>query len=234
MRLLVYGMQSSGATAFTLFLAQRPDCLALVDILNNYAAPRVDTELDMVVKAVVTTAYPLEVHRERFRPDRTVLLLRDPRDTYRSLSAKPYRNHSGLIDEKFALIDEVFAGREERFDAVVHYEDFVARDPVVPAAMTALGWPVDDGFYDYRRRHDELAGALWRHVPDLMERVEFAFGNVQGRGVSERFRHKPQDPDLEAQALEAQALEAKLETLCPRLLAHYRERAAAQTAPLAL
>ena len=224
MRLLVYGMQSSGATAFTLFLAQRPDCLALVDILNNYAAPRVDTGLDMVVKAVVTTAYPLEVHRERFRPDRIVLLLRDPRDTYRSLSTKSYRNHSGLIDEKFALIDEVFAGREDRFDAVVHYEDFVARNPLVPAAMAALGWPVDDSFYDYRRRHEELAGALWRHVPDLMDRIEFAFGNVQGRAVSERFRDKPRDPDLEAQALEAQALEAKLETLCPRLLTHYRQR----------
>ena len=142
---------------------------------------------------------------------------------------KPYRNHSGLIDEKFALIDEIFAGRKDRFDAVVHYEDFVARDPAVPAAVTALGWPVDDGFYDYRRRHDELAGALWRHVPELMERIEFAFGNVQGRAVSERFRDKPCDP-----ALEAPTLEAKLDALCPRLLAHYRERAAAQTAPLAL
>jgi len=213
MRLLVYGMQSSGATAFTLFLAQRPDCLALVDLLNNYAAPRVDTAMDMVVKAGVTTAYPLEVHRERFRPDRTVLLLRDPRENYRSLSTKNYRNHSGLIDEKFALIDEVFAGRD-RFDAVVHYEDFVARDPAVPAQVTALGWPVDDAFYDYRRRHDDLARDLWHHVPDLMDRMEFSFGNVQGRAVSEGFRDKPRDP----------ALEAKLETLCPRLLAHYRER----------
>jgi len=68
MRLLVYGMQSSGATAFTLFLAQRPDCLALVDIPNNFAAPRLDTPVDTVAKVVVTTAYPLPVHMERFRP----------------------------------------------------------------------------------------------------------------------------------------------------------------------
>ncbi len=66
-RLLVYGMQSSGATAFTLFLAQRPDCLALVDVLNNFAAPRVTTEMDMVVKVTMTTAYPLPV-RNRSPP----------------------------------------------------------------------------------------------------------------------------------------------------------------------
>lgn len=213
MRLLVYGMQSSGATAFTLFLAQRPDCLALVDTLNNYAAPRVDTDLDMVVKTVVTTAYPLAVHVERFRPDRILLLLRDPRDNYQSLATKPYRNHSGLIDEKFILIDQVFAERD-RFDAVLHYEDFVARDPRLSETLNRLGWPVEDGFHDYRRRHDELIGALWRHVPDLMDRMEVAFGNVQGRAVSERFRDKPRDP----------ALEARLEGLCPRLLAHYRAR----------
>jgi len=125
MRILVYGMQSSGATAFTLFMAQRPDCLALVDVLNNYAAPRMSTPLDMVVKVVATTAYPLAAHMERFRPDRVVLLLRDPHDNYQSLSNKPYRNHSGLMEEKFILFDQVFAERE-RFDAVIRYEDFVA------------------------------------------------------------------------------------------------------------
>lgn len=213
MRLLVHGMQSSGATAFTLFLAQRPDCLALVDVLNNYAAPRVTTALDMVVKVVVTTAYPIAVHMERFRPDTVLLLLRDPRDNYQSLRTKNYRNHSGLLDEKFILIDQLFAERD-RFDAVIAYEDFVARDPSVPETLAALGWPVDESFYEYRRRHEELLCALWTHVPDLHQRMEFAFGNVRGRAVSESFRDKPRDPELDAH----------LERLCPRLLAHYRER----------
>lgn len=213
MRLLVHGMQSSGATAFTLFLAQRPGCLALVDVLNNYAAPRVETPLDMVVKTVVTTAYPLAVHAERFRPDRTLLLLRDPRDNYRSLRNKHYRNHSGLIHEKFALLELLFTERA-RFDAVVHYEDFVARDPAVFATLDRLGWPVQESFYEYRRRHEELAGALWRHVPDLFEHMEFAFGNVQGRSVSDKFLDKPKDPELDP----------LLNELCPSLLAHYRDR----------
>lgn len=213
MRLLVYGMQSSGATSFTLFLAQRPDCVALVDILNNYAAPRVNTPLDMVVKATVTTAYPLAVHMERFRPDKVLLLLRDPRDNYASLSNKNYRNHSGLLDEKFLILDQVFAERD-RFDAVIEYEDFVARDPAVLERLTALGWPVDESFYQYRRSHDALLDALWEHVPELMRDLEFSFGNVQGREVSERFRDKARDGGMEE----------KLERLCPRLLAHYRAR----------
>lgn len=217
MRILVHGMQSSGATAFTLFLAQRPDCLALVDIPNNFAAPRLDTPVDapvdMVAKVVVTTAYPLAVHMERFRPDRIVLLLRDPRDNYISLQTKNYRNYSGLMDEKFLLLDQLFAERE-RFDAVIRYEDFVKRDPAVLETVRKLGWPAEEGFYTYQRRHNEMLEALWRLTPGLLENFEFVFGNVRGTEVSERFRDKPRDPEVEA----------RLERLCPRLLADYRAR----------
>lgn len=217
MRLFVHGMQSSGATAFTLFLAQRPDCLALVDIPNNFAAPRIDRTLakDMVVKAVITTAYPAAVHMERFRPDRTILLLRDPRDNYQSLSTKTYRNYSGLMDEKFALLDQIFADRAN-FDAVIHYEDFVARSPQVIDTVNALGWPVDDGHYTYTRRHDELFGALFEDLPGLYQSMEMVFGSVRGKEVDTRFRDKPRDADIEN----------RLRDLCPRLLDHYKQRTA--------
>src|SRR5690606_27289883 len=186
MRLLIQGMQSSGATAFTLFLAQRPDCLALVDILNNYAAPTLETDRDVVAKVVVTTAYPLEVHQERFRPDRTILFLRDPRDNYVSLARKSYRNHSGLIDEKFAILELLFEKRA-MFDAVIAYEDFVARDPAVLDTVNRLGWPVNAGYFSFRRTHVELAEILWNEVPALFERFEFSYGNVQAREVSGGF-----------------------------------------------
>ena len=211
MRLLVYGMQSSGATSFTLFLAQRPDCLALVDILNNFAAPRVTTDMDMVVKVTMTTAYPLPVHVERFRPNKTVLLLRDPHDNYQSLKSKNYRNYSGLLDEKFLILDQVFAGRDH-FDAVIHYEDFVARAPSVRTTMTRLGWPVEESFYTYKRRHNELMGDLWTHLPRLCEQLELNFGNVQGREVSEKYRDKPRDLEVEDELMR----------LCPRILSYYR------------
>jgi hypothetical protein len=92
------------------------------------------------------------------------------------------------------------------------YEDFVARKPSMHDTLGKLGWPVSEELYHYRRRHDELSSALWTHVPDLFERMEIVFGNVQGREVSERFRDKAWDADLEA----------RLETFCPRLLAYYR------------
>lgn len=213
MRLLVHGMQSSGATAFTQVLAQRRGCVALVDIPNNYAAPRVTTPLDFVAKVVVTTAYPLAVHIERFQPDRVVLLLRDPRDNYASLRTKEYGNHSGLLDEKFLLLDRIFAERE-RFDAVVHYEDLVARDPAVMAAMAGIGWPIEPGYFRFGRSYDELLGSLWAAEPRLMAEMTVVFGNARGGELTARFRDKPWDA----------AIEARVAGLCPRLLAHYQAR----------
>lgn len=215
MRVLVYGMQSSGATAFTLFLAQRPECLGLVDILNNYAAPRLDFDGDVVAKVVVTTAYPLHVHQQRFLPDRTILFLRDPRANFESLRRKSYRNHSGLIDEKFGLIDQVF-GQRDTFDAVVHYEDFVGRAPQILKAVNALGWPVDESFYAFRRNHESLASALWQAEPDLFDRFEFSYGNVQASEVSRHFGVR----DFPAET------ESHLSKLCPHLLHYYRQRTA--------
>jgi hypothetical protein len=217
MRLLVHGMQSSGASTFTMFLAQRPEALALVDTLNNFAAPEVSSPLDFVVKVVITTAYPLAIHVERFRPDRTILFLRDPRDNYVSLRTKNYRNYSGLMREKFRLLEGIFAERS-RYDAVIHYEDFVARDPAVIAEIRRLGWAVEEGYYTFNRRHEHILQALWDQVPDLMDDVEIAFGNFHGFEVSERFRDKPADA----------AVDAHLEELCPRLLAYYRERSGAR------
>lgn len=217
MRLLIYGMMSSGATSFSLFCAQRADALALVDVLNNFAAPRVTTSKDMLCKVTITTAYTLAEHMERFRPDKIVLFLRDPCDNYESLRTKNYRNYSGLMEEKFVLLDEVFA-RRDTFDAVIHYEDFAARDPAVMRTVNALGWPVSEEYYRYTRRHDEIFRDLWNEMPDLYERLELNFGNVQGREVSHSFREKYRKAEQD------EALCQHLERLCPRLMAHYRHR----------
>jgi hypothetical protein len=213
MRLLIHGMQSSGATTFTRTLAERPGCVALVDIANNFAAPRVTTTVDFVAKVVVTTAYPLAVHVERFRPDKVVLLLRDPRDNYQSLRTKDYRHYSGLMEEKFLILDQLFAERQ-RFDAVVHYEDFVARDPAVGEAMARLGWPIEPDYHRFSRTPNDLLGTLWDQEPAIRDTMLTVFGNSRGREVEEKHRDKPRDP----------AVDAELERLCPRLLAHYRAR----------
>jgi hypothetical protein len=217
MRLFIHGMQSSGATAFTRMLAERPGCVALVDIPNNYAAPRVTTALDFVAKAVITTAYPLATHVERFRPDRTLLFLRDPRDNYESLRTKPYRHYSGLMEEKFILLDQLFS-EPQRFDAIIHYEDVITPQAAVLAELARLGWPVTPDWYQYSRSYDEMLRSLWAAEPMLMQNMEVVFGNARGPGLSAQFREKPRTPEAEI----------LLEQLCPRLLAHYRARDAAR------
>ena len=140
-------------------------------------------------------------------------MLRDPRDNYQSLRTKSYRNYSGLLDEKFQIIEQLFLERQ-RFDAVIEYEDFVAREPRVLTQLESLGWVMDASCYQYRRRHEELFAALWNEVPELFEQMEMCFGNVQGHETSARFRDKPRHCTVDSH----------LEVLCPRLLAHYRAR----------
>src|SRR5579864_1092382 len=123
MKVLLYGMQSSGASVLALLLGQKPESLAFVDVWNMYAAPELETQHDCALKVVVTAAFSLELHRQRFRPDVILLVLRHPTDNYDSLIAKTYANESGLIDEKFSRLEEVFRGGKG-FDHVVHFEDF--------------------------------------------------------------------------------------------------------------
>lgn len=214
MRLLIHAMQSAGATAFALFLAQRPDCLALVDVANGFAAPRVAPPVDMVVKVVITTTFPLAAHRRRFRPDRTILWLRDPRDTWASLATKPYRHGNGTIKEKFALLEQRFLHRQD-YDAVLYYEDFVRRDPALLAAVNALGWPVTADHYTFRRRHHAVLGDLWRGLPQLWTQMDMVFGNVRGAAVGDHGGTPPRDDTDPSD---------RLRLLCPRLLAHYLAR----------
>lgn len=213
MRLLVYAMQSSGASTFAHLLAQRPDSLALVDVLNMYAAPRIEARVPALAKCVVTTSFPLDLHVERFRPDRTVLLLRRPYDNYYSLKSKPWRNHSGLIDEKFEVLERVFRERG-RFDAVILYEDFVERRPHVFEALAGLGWPVEESWFGFPRSQNDIANYIWEHEPDLFQRFELAFGNFHHGGVSGRFERKPFEPEIDA----------RVRALCPGVAAFYDER----------
>lgn len=74
-----------------------------------------------------------------------------------------------------------------------------------------------EDYFQFRRSYDELLGSLWAAEPALQEEMEVVFGNARTKGLTDRFRDQKHPPGLED----------TLETLCPRLLAHYRARGSA-------
>ncbi|MYZ48889.1 tetratricopeptide repeat protein [Propylenella binzhouense] len=178
MRLLVYGLQNSGATLFTLFAGQRPGSLVIPDLWTMYCAPRIDGPADACVKATVTTAFPLARHQERFRPDRTILVVRRPEDNYASLRRKRFRHHDGTMEEKFERADALYA-EPGPFDAVLRFEDFVA-DPAAAATMLErLGWSLPEEAARFPRTLHRMEQDLWRAAPALYDAIEWGTGNAR-------------------------------------------------------
>ena len=211
MRVLIYGMQSSGASTMALLLAQSPECAAFVDIWTMYAAPSLPADDDVVAKVVVTTAFPLALHQERFRPDRTILFLRHPEVNYRSLSSKGYRHHCGFMEEKFAVLDRVFAD-SAAYDAVLYYEDLVLNPRATAEAIIRLGWRWDPDFLRLRRKQGEILALNNARYPDLAGRLEYGAGNHRGGelqpGLVALTGLEPSDPGPG--------------TWCPAVTDHYR------------
>jgi hypothetical protein len=211
MRLLLYGMQSSGASILAFTFAQRPDSLAYVDIWNTYAAPEISSfDGDIVAKVVVTTAFSLEAHRRRFRPDVTILALRHPGDTFDSLFGKPYANDNGLMDEKFSVVERVF--REGRgFDHLFHYEDFAFCPDKVIDQCNSVGWKIDIHALLFARSHQEIQDANIASCPEIERRLQYGPGNIQPHALL-RGRARFSQPWGKT---------AHLPQICPSLFEHY-------------
>jgi len=182
MKVLFYGMQSSGASILAFALAQKPDSVGFVDIWNMFAAPELVTDRDVVAKVVVTSAFSLDVHRRRFRPDVTILVLRHPVDTYYSLFGKTYANESGLIDEKFAVLDKVLKSGKG-FDQVFFYEDFVFTPNRLIELCHRIGWRITSDALLFRRTQREIQDANAAACPGIHHRLKYGLGNIHGRGL---------------------------------------------------
>ena len=210
MRVLLYGMQSSGASILAFTLAQKRDSLAFVDIWNMFAAPELETDRDIVANVVVTTAFSLETHRRRFRPDVTLLVLRHPVDTYDSLSSKSFANESGLLDEKLVMLEGVFRAGTG-FDHIIHYEDFVFSPRLLIALFNEIGWHIGFDALLFTRTQQEIQAANELALPGIQERLKYGFGNTQTRGVL-RDRVRFAEPS---------GMRSHLLRLCPSLFDHY-------------
>lgn len=225
MRLLLYGLQSSGASLFAYFLAQVPDSVAVIDLWarrrrglfrgTTPVAPRIESTGPVVVKCAVTSTVSWEQHVASFRPDRTILFLRDPLATAASLQRKPYRRHGGSIDAKLSLIERLHRKRDG-FDAVVHYEDFVDDRAGTVARIACLGWRSEPGHYGLPRGLDEVvrfarSSSVWC---DENFGTLWDTGNIRPGAIEAA----PPEGDHTEQDRE------RIERLCPTLWAAYEDR----------
>ena len=116
------------------------------------------------------------------------------------------------IRRQFPILSEIIDGRP------VHYLDngASAQSPTaVLDAVRATGWPAAADWYRFERSQQDMLALLWQETPQLFhDEFELSFGNCDPRGLKPERRLKPREPEIEA----------KLERLCPRLLAHYRAR----------
>jgi hypothetical protein len=212
MRLFIYAMESSGASTFCYVLGQRPGSVAVVDVWSRIRTPLIGSGgAPIVAKATVTTIWTAADHIASFRPDHTILFVRDPVAVYASLSQYPYANTFGTIEEKMARLDAEYG--DGRWDAVIRYEDFVRRDPAVIARVNELGWVCDAGYWDTPRSFAELAA--FNNGASVWCRGQFGkgwgFGNIKPGPVNQAFSVRPDLPEIAA----------RVAAVSPRLSAAY-------------
>lgn len=214
MRILLHGMQSSGASLVSFFLGQAARAVAVVDLWNQYLAPdlAVRDADPVIVKSVISNSFALDDHVRSFRPDRTILILRHPVHNYVSLARKEYAEQSGSIDDKFRLLEKLFRQRD-RFDAVVLYEEFVREPQTALRRLRDAGIPADESFYDFPRTTEEIRqfNAEQSEWCERYYEVRWGFGNVRGGNLNRGMVYKQFTP----------LIEQRVQELCPDLLDYF-------------
>lgn len=178
MRILVYGMQSSGASLFTFFLAQRPDSIGIIDLWPRFLAPRLeDTDKDVVLKCVVTTAIPIEQHIRSFQPDVKILFVRAKQVNLESLVKKGYRDGGGTMSDKYAQLERD-SQQTGLFDFVISYEEFLHDPATLISDLHGLAAPE---YYDFRRTKYQILRFNRAHSVWCRRQYwrQWGFGNIQ-------------------------------------------------------
>lgn len=218
-RILVYGMQSSGASLFSYFLSQNPDTLGIIDLNNHRLAPDLPDEFDIVLKAVVSTRWSLQDHIDSFHPDKTILFIRNPCHNYYSLMDKAYANKSGLLDEKFKLLDHYFEAREQ-FDLTLFYEDFILDYSGTIEKLNTIGCKYTEEHYRFSRTPQEIAdfninNSNWCRDNPAAEGPAggWGMGNIHSSAIKLELCTKPITSEIIS----------RVRTDCPVLYAYYQE-----------
>ncbi len=183
-RILVYALQSSGASLFTYMLSQIPNSIGIIDVWAEYCTPEIKSPYPVIAKAVPTAKYSLEDHVRSFQPTKKILFIRNPYDNYISLNDKPYRDEAGTLEEKFSMMDEVFRDRETFFDGTYFYEDFV-NNPVdlVQTIRQTITVDIPVNAHQLNRTLDDISDFNQRHCGWCKDtyRSYWGFGNIHKR-----------------------------------------------------
>jgi hypothetical protein len=125
MKVLVYGMQSSGASTFAWLLGQHPNSLTVPDLFCGELAPSLSGPFDTILKCTVTTLYGIEQHKASYRPDLTILFTRPIDDVRQSLSNRNCRDMCGKMEDKLKIYENL---NHDDFDVVVSYQQMIEQD----------------------------------------------------------------------------------------------------------
>ncbi|HUP23856.1 MAG TPA: hypothetical protein VNB06_13050 [Thermoanaerobaculia bacterium] len=173
-----------------LLMAQGSETLAVIDLWSTEIAPDLGGDCnDIILKCVVSSTVPLHVQIERFRPDRTVLVLRNPYHNFLSLVRKEYSHEAGTVEEKFALLERTY--QNTAFDAVWLFEDLLVTPHRVLQGARRLGLDLPDSALEYRRTTDDILQFNVKRSAWCRESfgTKWGFGNIHGRGIVENRDH---------------------------------------------
>lgn len=163
MKILIYGLQSSGASLFTYFMAQNLNSFAMIDLYCNAVAPPVDfKDGDTIIKCTINPSIPFSQHVKSYNPDKTILVLRDPFDNYVSLKSKPWGND---IESKFELLEKTFSKGED-FDAVIDYSTFVLFPSSIVHILKQKGIPADNDYINFDRTFEDIGRFNYKNIPE--------------------------------------------------------------------
>lgn len=151
MKILIYGLQSSGATSFAYLMSQRKNTIAVLDLYYNELAPNLTHEFcDIVMKCTITNIYTIEQQIHSFQPDKTILFCRNLHDVYESLSKKPHANFGGTIEEKLSLFKDIEKNKSNLFDLKYSYEQMICRK------IDGLDFFIDSSAYNSNRTIEDI------------------------------------------------------------------------------
>ncbi len=219
MRILIHGLQSSGASFFTFLLGQTPQSAVILDLYNQVLMPElkgIDDNIDLIGKCVIGSEYQIEEHKRTFKPDKTILFLRHPIHNYQSLANKDYSNENGTITEKFQVANQLLLNWTQYFDLLVHYEDIFFKTESLIQTLNKEGIPFHKSYFKMERDLETVIN-FTRNQSEWLNQyynVKWGPGNLTPKNTN--LVHKVFKPYSPITSL-------KLKAISPQLFAHYSQ-----------